>query len=495
MSFVRGVAVRLLAVFFIAACVVGFSQNGFANTGTKESLFQDVEKLIRQAKDQRANLYSPDAFGDAMAAYQEALDDFNRGKNLKGIRKDLKKAEVYLTRAMEVSVTAELTFKTLMEARADASAVDANQHSVKLANQANSTFNRAIKSLENGDVDKARGYADESEILYRKAELDTIKKSYLSKTREKVAAYEDLGRRNNAPKTFSKAARLLDLAEKELDRNRYNNAEALALVKEAEYELAHTEYIHVRVGKLKEAEYSFEDVIIAMEMQLVKIGEGLGIELMFDRGVSGATWQILDEVQGMKVAAESKDREIAQLKSRVAGLETKVASLSKLEKDLIARKREAEDALERQREAQRLNDLKIKRIRDAFTPDEGKVLMDGEKIIIRLYGLSFSSGKAVIDYKYFGLLAKVRDTFKEFPDCNVIIEGHTDSLGSDKVNKRLSKERADSVRHYLIANSLVTDEQIVAVGYGEAKPVASNKTSEGRASNRRIDVVIIPNRG
>ena len=139
--------------------------------------------------------------------------------------------------------------------------------------------------------------------------------------------------------------------------------------------------------------------------------------------------------------------------------------------------------------------MKITRIRDAFTPEEGKVLMDGENIIIRLYGLSFSSGKAVIDYKYFGLLAKVRDTFKEFPDCNVIIEGHTDSLGSDKVNKRLSKERADSVRHYLIANSLVTDEQIVAVGYGEAKPVASNKTSEGRASNRRIDVVIIPNRG
>ena len=116
-------------------------------------------------------------------------------------------------------------------------------------------------------------------------------------------------------------------------------------------------------------------------------------------------------------------------------------------------------------------------------------------MIIRLNGLSFPSGKAEIGYQYFGLLAKVRDTFKEFPSCSVIIEGHTDSLGSDKVNKQLSKSRADAVRHYLIANSTVTEDRISAVGYGEAKPVASNESAEGRASNRRIDVVIIPDRG
>jgi OOP family OmpA-OmpF porin len=382
-----------------------------------------------------------------------------------------------------------------MKARAGATAVDYQTHSVKLASQADATFQKAVRSLEGGDVDKARARAGEAEALFREAELDTIKKSYLSKTREKVAVYEELGRRNNAPKTFLKAARLLELAEESLDENRYNNAEAVALVKEAESELAHTEFIHTRVGKLMETEYSFEDVILSMEMQLVKIAEGLGIELMFDRGVSGATWQLLDAVQGMRVAADAKDREIALLKSNVAGLEKKVASLSELERDLLARQHEAEEALERQKDAQRLNQMKITRIREAFTPDEGKVLMDGDNVIIRLYGLSFPSGKAVIDYTYFGLLAKVGDTFKEFPGCSVVIEGHTDSLGSDKVNKSLSKERADSVRHYLMANSPVTDDRIVSVGYGEAKPLASNETQSGRASNRRIDVVIIPNKG
>lgn len=494
MAFVRGTAVRWVTVFVMAAWVLGFWQISFADSGTRDSLFQGIEALITQAKEKRANLFAPEAFGNAMEAYQDALSDFKKERNLKGIHKELVKAEAYLKRAMAVCVTAEVTFETVMKSRADAASVAADKHSPKLMGQAETTFQRAVRSLEDGDVDKARKLAGESEALFRRAELDTIKQGLLGKTRDKLARYEELGRRNKAPKTYAKAVGLVALAEKKLDQNRYDNVEAVALIKEAEYELAHTEYIHTRVEKLLEAEYSFEDVILDMEMQLEKIAEGLGMGLTFDRGVSGATWQLLDGVQALKAAGDAKDRQIVDLKARITGLETTVASLSKLEQDLMARKREAEEALKRQKEAQRLKQMKIKRIREAFTPEEGKVLMDGDKIIIRLYGLSFSSGKAVIDYKYFGLLAKVRDTFKEFPGCRVVIEGHTDSLGSDKVNKRLSKERADSVRHYLIANSLVTDDEISAVGYGESKPVASNETREGRASNRRIDVVIIPER-
>lgn len=495
MVFVRGTAIRWMAAVVAAACVLGFWQTGFAGNETRNSLFQGTEAMIVQAKEKRAYLFAPDAFGEAMEAYQDALTDFNKGRNLNGIRKELKKAESYLTRAMAVCVTAEVTFENVLKAREDASSIGSEKYSAKLTSKAEAEFQRAVRSLEDGDVDKARGQAGEAEVLFRGAELETIKHALLGKTREKLARFEDLGRKNNAPKTYEKARRLVALAEKKLDQNRYNNAEAVALVKEAEYELAHTEHIHTRVGKLKEADYSFEDVIIDMEMQLVKIAEGLDMDLKFDRGVSGATWQLLDGVQALKASNDAKDREIADLKAKVTDLETSVASLSKLEQDLMARKHEAEEALKQQKEAERLKHMKITRIRDAFAPEEGKVLMDGDKIIIRLYGLSFSSGKAVIDYKYFGLLAKVRDTFKEFPGCRVIIEGHTDSLGSEKVNKRLSKERADSVRHYLIANSVVTGDQISAVGYGEDKPVASNETRQGRASNRRIDVVIIPARG
>jgi len=92
--------------------------------------------------------------------------------------------------------------------------------------------------------------------------------------------------------------------------------------------------------------------------------------------------------------------------------------------------------------------------------------------------------------EYFSLLRKVKDSIKEFPESHILLEGHTDSIGNPSTNKRLSEERAKAVREYIIANMEISREQITAIGYGDTKPVASNKTSEGRELNRRIDIVI-----
>ena len=72
-----------------------------------------------------------------------------------------------------------------------------------------------------------------------------------------------------------------------------------------------------------------------------------------------------------------------------------------------------------------------------------------------------------------------------------MIEGHTDSQGSDEVNQKLSGNRATAVAEYLMANMGV-QTPINSQGFGESRPVASNDTPEGRAKNRRIDVVITP---
>jgi len=104
--------------------------------------------------------------------------------------------------------------------------------------------------------------------------------------------------------------------------------------------------------------------------------------------------------------------------------------------------------------------------------------------------LTFPSGQAVIQPEYFSLLTKVQEAIKLFPDRHLLIEGHTDSRGNPQTNKRLSEERAQAVREYLIANMNKEREQITAIGYGSAKPVSSNETPEGRALNRRIDIVI-----
>ncbi len=100
--------------------------------------------------------------------------------------------------------------------------------------------------------------------------------------------------------------------------------------------------------------------------------------------------------------------------------------------------------------------------------------------------IHFEYNKAVIKPESYDLLANVVEIINNCPDTIVIIEGYTDSDGSDKYNQNLSQQRADAVKEYLI-NKGVAKERLKAIGYGEAKPVASNKTKEGRSKNRRIE--------
>lgn len=76
-------------------------------------------------------------------------------------------------------------------------------------------------------------------------------------------------------------------------------------------------------------------------------------------------------------------------------------------------------------------------------------------------------------------------------DQRFVVEGHTDSVGSDAANMRLSKDRAEAVRAYLVSRG-VDASRITAVGKGESSPIAGNETPEGRANNRRVEIVISP---
>jgi outer membrane protein OmpA-like peptidoglycan-associated protein len=83
------------------------------------------------------------------------------------------------------------------------------------------------------------------------------------------------------------------------------------------------------------------------------------------------------------------------------------------------------------------------------------------------------------------LLGEVADRLKENPEVDITIEGYTDNRGSDEYNLNLSKRRAQSAKNYLVGQG-VDSYRITAVGMGEAYPVASNDTEDGRAENRRV---------
>jgi outer membrane protein OmpA-like peptidoglycan-associated protein len=73
------------------------------------------------------------------------------------------------------------------------------------------------------------------------------------------------------------------------------------------------------------------------------------------------------------------------------------------------------------------------------------------------------------------------------------ISGHTDSIGSDEVNNRLSQGRADVVKNYLTNQGKIPAARIVTKGYGKTRPVASNDTEEGQQANRRVEFLILKN--
>ena len=107
-----------------------------------------------------------------------------------------------------------------------------------------------------------------------------------------------------------------------------------------------------------------------------------------------------------------------------------------------------------------------------------------------IQGITFDTGRSSIRSSSFTVLDGAVKVLKDFEDLKLEIGGHTDSVGRESTNLRLSQSRADAVRQYMIDKG-IDGERLKAVGYGESKPKASNRTRAGRAENRRIDFTLI----
>jgi OmpA-OmpF porin, OOP family len=110
-------------------------------------------------------------------------------------------------------------------------------------------------------------------------------------------------------------------------------------------------------------------------------------------------------------------------------------------------------------------------------------------LVVTLGDVLFETGKADLRPGALRNLYPLVTFLQQYPERRVVIEGHTDSVGSDAYNLDLSQRRADAVRDFLLQNG-VTPAQLTTRGYGKASPVASNNTAEGRQQNRRVELII-----
>jgi outer membrane protein OmpA-like peptidoglycan-associated protein len=104
--------------------------------------------------------------------------------------------------------------------------------------------------------------------------------------------------------------------------------------------------------------------------------------------------------------------------------------------------------------------------------------------------VNFDFNKAQIRKEDVADLQKALAFVKKYPGYKISVEGHTDSTGSEKYNQALSEKRAEAVKKYLLDHGATDGDKIKAVGFGETKPIASNKTAKGRFENRRVEILI-----
>jgi outer membrane protein OmpA-like peptidoglycan-associated protein len=110
-------------------------------------------------------------------------------------------------------------------------------------------------------------------------------------------------------------------------------------------------------------------------------------------------------------------------------------------------------------------------------------------LIVNMSDVLFDFNKYTLKPEAREKLAKVSGILLAYPGLKLQVEGYTDNIGSDEYNQKLSEERADGVREYLVSQSVV-DSNVTAKGYGKSQPVADNSTNEGRAQNRRVELVV-----
>lgn len=102
----------------------------------------------------------------------------------------------------------------------------------------------------------------------------------------------------------------------------------------------------------------------------------------------------------------------------------------------------------------------------------------------------FDFDSARVREESYAEIQNVTDFMKQYPDTSTVVEGHTDAIGTDAYNQRLSERRADSVRDVMVQQYGIDGNRIRTVGYGESRPIADNSTDAGRQLNRRVEAAV-----
>ena len=445
---------------------------------------RELEDRLEEARLFAVHLIAPRTFARAVDRYQDATRRFQRGQTGGDFGDRISEIRGLLADADRIAEAARELFAAVLKSREAAMMGGGIAHPSGFWQRAEIELESGGQLFEREEIVEARIRASRAAEVYAQAAHAGWRERLLGAAIMARQAAITAGADEMAPETFAEGEGLLATSEAYVLSGR--TGEATARVGRAALQaFARSLKITSLADSIERRAINVEALVFAHEADLASLAAAAGLEA--HSGETGRTTaRISTEIRRLQSEVDRLTGELgdaseaeSQLSDRVAMLEQRLAEseeeFTDVRSELLDRRRR-EDRL---REAQGL-----------FLPSEGEVFLAGDRFVLRLFGLTFESGSADILEEHHVLLMKVQRVITTFEGSSVRIEGHTDAQGGAESNQALSQRRAIAVREHLLARIPIPSSRVEALGFGEDQPIGSNETEEGRARNRRIEVVI-----
>lgn len=449
---------------------------------------EQIERLavdLTNARLEEIHILAPDSFAAAAAALDSARQGLEQGAGVAEILRRVAIGNAQLERSRERAKVVQTILTASLEARRQALEAGALHFGQDYLG-AEDRLLRLTSAVENERIDWALRRSSASTEEFRDLELRAIKHNALGRAREHMQEALNVKADAFAPETFVRARKILDDAEAFITDNRYAKEQIALKAAQATFETRRL--LHLTQASRSIREMPSEQVALWIEALLRLPARQMTEDDWRDRSFPDQVNALKAGIANLQEGQEAQRSMIEEARQQIVSLEDQTREEQAAKELYIWEQRAAKEKLERERRLQQ----QFSEVQALFSSGEAEVYKQGNHIVIRLRSIDFPVGQAIIQPENYPLLGKIRRAIQKFNDPAITIEGHTDSTGSDEVNAALSQRRAEAVRQYFVANDTLPAERILAVGYGSRRPLALNTTEEGRAINRRIDLIISP---
>jgi OOP family OmpA-OmpF porin len=454
---------------------------------SKFEVIAKLKKELTAAEENGIDIFAPEGFHETKRLYNEAIQMAVEGKGDQPVHFANKGLNA-LAKAKNDAKRAQEIMWEVLDVRQRARNAGAPELFIKEYKATEKKLAEANRLIEGGSIAKAKDLQHSLINSYNEMEIEALKKGVVSLAKASVQQAKAKGADNYAPVTYRKAETELNMAISILETDRTQTEKANAHAKLATKMANRATEITELAKMFRQRKYSMEDIVLWYQKQLYEINKPLSSGLDFDRPNHIVVRSLHDTIAARVESQKDSARIIGEKQKRIHELEAGLKDLhDKYEHKLSDQaKRQMETDLIKQK-----TDERFRQIQSLFTPQEAEVYRKGDNVLIKAQGFYFPPGEAEIKTINFTLMNKLITAIREFPGSKIEVSGHTDATGSEEMNLLLSKDRAKNVADFLINVGHVKRMDITVNGYGETRPIASNDTEDGRAQNRRIELLIV----